>query len=122
MIRAVGFTGMFLLLLLLGACTTRGRVPAGVYSQEKMEAVLWDMLLADRYSALYLIKDSARINVKQETFKLYEQVFSVHQTNREAFIKSYRYYLNRPDLTKEIYDSLSARATRKREILYKPNR
>lgn len=118
MIRQLGYIGV-VLILFLASCTTRERIPNGIYDKDKMQAVLWDMLLADRFSAQYLLKDSARMNVKEETFKLYEQVFAVHQTSREAFVKSYRYYLNRPDLTKEIFDSLTSRATRSRDQLYK---
>lgn len=109
-------------ILLLAACTHRDRMPKGVYPREKMQAVLWDMLLADRYAALYLFKDSLRIDVKQETFKLYEEVFAVHNTNREAFIKSYRYYLAHPNLSKQMLDSLSNRANRNRFEQYRKYR
>jgi hypothetical protein len=57
-----------------------------------MESLLWDMMLADRYSAQFLSKDSATKDVKLETMKLYEQVFQMHHITREAFVKNYKYY------------------------------
>lgn len=101
------------------ACTNSAKTPADIFPKEKMEKILWDMMLADRYSNQYLLKDSATKNVKLETIKLYEQVFQVHKTNRSEFVKSFKYYLNRPDLTKVIFDSLAARGNRNRDTLYK---
>ncbi len=111
--------GCGLFLLLLTGCTNTQRVPSDIYPKEKMEAILWDMLLADRYSAQYLLKDSARINVRDTTFKLYDQVFQVHHTTKEEFLKSYKFYLSRPDITKVMLDSLAARSNRSRDALLK---
>lgn len=107
------------LLVVVVACTNTQRVPSDIYPKEKMEAILWDMLLADRYSAQYLLKDSLKINVRDTTFKLYDQVFQVHRTTKEEFLKSYKFYLSRPDITKVMLDSLAARSNRSREALLK---
>lgn len=115
--RTFFFASLFL--FVLSACTDTEKVPSDIIPPQKMENILWDMLLADRYSAQYLLKDSARINVKDETFKLYESVFVVNKTNKTEFVKSYKYYLNRPDLTKTIFDSLSVRANRDRQNMFK---
>jgi len=101
------------------ACSNPEKVPKDIIPKEKMEKVLWDMMLADRYSSQFLVRDSAKINVKEETFKLYDQVFQVHRISKDEFIKSYKYYLNRPDLNKVMFDSLSARGSRARDTLYK---
>jgi Domain of unknown function (DUF4296) len=106
-------------LFVFSACTDTEKVPPDIIPPKKMENILWDMLLADRYSAQYLIKDSAKINVKAEIFKLYEAVFVVNKTSKTEFVKSYKYYLNRPDLTKTIFDSLSVRANRDRQSMFK---
>ena len=84
-----------------------------------MEKVLWDMMLADRYASQFLIRDSLKINVKEETFKMYDEVFQIHHISKDEFIKSYKYYLNRPDLNKVMFDSLAARGSRGRDSLYK---
>ena len=101
------------------ACSDPEKVPKDIIPKEKMEKVLWDMMLADRYASQFIMRDSLKVNVKEETFKLYDQVFQVNQISKDEFIKSYKYYLNRPDLTKVMFDSLSARGSRARDTLYK---
>lgn len=115
-------TGICMLgiLLVMGiSCTDTTKIPSGILPKDKMESLLWDMMLADRYSAQFLLKDSATKDVKMETLKLYEQVFQIHHITREEFVKNYKYYLNRPDISKVIFDSLSARGTRNRDTIYK---
>jgi hypothetical protein len=112
---------LFLLIALIGfliSCN-KSRVPKGVLPPDKMEKVLWDMIQADRYAIQYLARDSAKIDVKAETFKLYEEIFRIHNTNREEFRKSFNYYLERPQLNEAIYDSMGTKATRLREEMYK---
>jgi len=112
-----------LLLLCLGAivlglisCTDKDKLPKGVLPKDKMETVLWDMLQAERYRATFL-KDSAKM--KTETFKLYAEVFAIHQITKDQFIKSYKFYMSRPDIARDMFDSLSTRANRRREDMYK---
>jgi hypothetical protein len=110
---------LFLTIILLSAgCTNQYKVPANILPKEKMENVLWDMILADRYSSLILSKDSSK-NIKQESFTLYEQVFNIHKITRQEFVKSFKYYLDRPDISQVMLDSLAAKANRKREEMYK---
>lgn len=106
-------------LMFFAACTNTTKVPEGIYPREKMENVLWDMIIADRFSAQFLLKDSSKIDVKLETMKMYNQVFKMNNTTHEEFVKSYKYYLNRPDLTKTIFDSLASRANKNRDEMYK---
>lgn len=109
---------IFLAVCIFFACAESRRIPPDVYSPDKMEKILWDMLLADRFAAVILVKDSAKINVKQETFKVYEKVFHIHKTSQEEFIRSFRYYLSRPDLTSVMFDSIYVRAGRGRVETY----
>jgi hypothetical protein len=141
------------LLFAASGCTDKNSVPSGILSREKMVGVLWDMILADQYSALYLAKDSARmskdsahlskdsphlskdsahlsknsphptkdsarINLKMETLRLYEQVFRLHQVSREEFRKSYQYYLDHPAINQVLFDSLTAMGVRMRTESY----
>ena len=99
-------------------CTNSTKIPPDIFPKEKMENILWDMILADRYSAQFLLKDSISKNVKLETMKLYDQVFQLNNTTQAAFVKSFKFYLNRPDITKVIFDSLAARGNRNRNALY----
>ena len=107
-----------LLLAVTAACSDKNSVPDRVLSPTEMKNVLWDMILADKYAVLYLSKDSS-LDTKTERLKLYEKVFELHQTTRQEFFESYRFYISRPDITRVMFDSLSAMANRKREDLYK---
>ncbi|QEC40501.1 DUF4296 domain-containing protein [Pseudobacter ginsenosidimutans] len=100
----------------LGACSDKNKVPSGVLDRESMQAVMWDMILADRYAITYFPSDtSKRKDIKTETLKLYDQVFQIHDISQEEFLKSYRFYLSRPDISKSMFDSIYTRANRKRD-------
>jgi hypothetical protein len=103
-----------LCVLLVAACSEKDKIPSGVIGKEEMEKILWDMMLADQYSANYLVKDSAKVNVKMETLKLYEEVFRLHKVSRDAFRKSFQFYQGRPDITRTMFDSLLAKGNRAR--------
>ncbi|NII27112.1 DUF4296 domain-containing protein [Pseudoflavitalea sp. X16] len=107
-----------LLIVLLAACTNKNKVPSDVLPREKMEKVMWDMIQADRFSSQFLEKDSAKLNVKTETFKLYEKVFLLHKITRDEFVHSFKFYLSRPDINRELFDSLSAHANNRRAEMY----
>ena len=109
--------GLLAILLVVG-CSDKDKVPSGIIPRDEMEKILWDMVEADQYSSLYLWKDSARINVKTETQKLYQEVFQLHQISREEFRKSFQYYQEHPDLTRTVFDSLLARGNRLRAESY----
>jgi hypothetical protein len=85
-----------------------------------MENVMLDMILADRFAERFILKDSARKDVKAETFKLYNQVFAIHNVTNEEFFESYKFYLRRPDLGKIVFDSVAVRANRLKEKEYQP--
>lgn len=110
---------VFFLVVLLMGCTDTTNIPKGVLPKQKMEALLWDLIQADRFSALFLLKDSTQINIHAENLQLYNRVLQIHHLSKEEFTKSYRFYLSRPDITKVIFDTISARAERQREFLYK---
>lgn len=110
---------VMLSLLVLVACTEKDKIPSNVIQPEKMEKVMWDMLQADRFSAQYLARDSARIDVKKESFRVYDQVFQIHNIKREEFQRSFKFYMGRPDLFRKIFDSLGSDANRRRVDEYK---
>jgi hypothetical protein len=110
--------GLAFLLLGVVGCADKNRVPSGILSREKMEDVMWDMVQADQYAALYLARDSTRISTKTETLRLYEQIFRLHEVSREEFRKSYQYYLDHPTLNQVLFDSLVSRGARLRTEAY----
>lgn len=107
-----------LLCVFFSSCSDKDKVPSDVLDRPEMSKVIWDMIQADRYAGQFLLHDSAK-DVKTETFKLYEEVFKLHKVSREDFIHSYKFYLSRPDISRVMFDSLSARATRERADMYK---
>jgi Domain of unknown function (DUF4296) len=109
-----------LFILCLFSCISKNNPPSGIIQTDSMRSIMWDMIQADQYAKQYLAKDSGKINIKQETLSLYQEVFAIHHTTREEFEQSYQYYLAHQDLNKLIFDSLSARnmLERHRPVFY----
>jgi len=112
--------GCLLFFAFLFSCTDKNSIPSNVIPRAKMENVLWDMIVADRYAYQVLIKDSLKLNVNQKTQELYSQVLRIHRVKDEEFINSFKFYMSRPDLSRNMFDSLSAKANRLRAEVYKP--
>lgn len=82
---------------------------------------MWDIVQADRFVNGFLPRPGDSSFNKAETLKIYDGVFKVHGITREAFFKSYKFYLSRPDITKVMFDSIAAQAERKKaEVYQKP--
>lgn len=96
-----------------------GGKQAEILPPTKMENVIWDVVQADEYIQNYVLKDSNKINVNAERYKLYQRVFRMHNTTREQFEKSYDYYAAHPGLNKKIFDSLSSRASKRMQESFK---
>jgi len=105
-----------IILLVFAACTNNNKIPDGIIPKRKMENILWDMIRADRFANQFLVHDS--VNRKRKTFEMYENVFHIHHISREEFLKSYKFYLGRPDIAKVMFDSISVRAERRRSEVY----
>lgn len=102
----------------LVSCTDKDKIPSGVLGKDKMQKVLWDVIQAERFRETF-IRDSSK-DLKAETFKLYAQVFEIHKVTKDEFVKSYKFYMSRPDIARDMFDSLATKANRRREELYKP--
>ena len=90
---------------IIPACIQKNKVPKNVLGQHEMTHVMWDLIKADELVYNNATKDST-INKKQESIKLYGQVFRIHGTSKEKFEESLAFYQNRPDLLKIVMDSL----------------
>jgi hypothetical protein len=99
------------------SCSNEDEIPKQVISQKEMQKILWDMLLADRYTSQYIAKDTSK-KLKLENLKLYDEVLQLHKISKNQFIESFNFYLKRPDLTKVMFDSLSAAANSRRGEVY----
>lgn len=89
------------------ACKGKNKIPADVLTQKKMQAVMWDMMRVDHFLTDYVFSKDPKLDKTAESFKYYQQIFSIHQTNTEQFRKSYSFYTSHPNLFKAIMDSLS---------------
>ena len=103
------------------SCTDKDKIPKGVLGKEKMQKVLMDMIQAERFKDGFIVYDSSK-DQKTETFTLYAQVFELNKISKDEFIKSYKFYMSRPDIAREIFDSLSSQAAKLRENLNKPTK
>lgn len=112
------FSFLLLVIMAFMACTDKTKVPSDVISKDKMEKLVWDVMLVEEYVKEAVVKDSTK-DIKKERARLYQQVFDLHHTNREEFNKSFKYYIGRPDLTKTMFDSLAAKGYRRREDAFR---
>jgi hypothetical protein len=98
-----------LAMLFIISCGEEEALPEDILPKQKMEAVLWDIILAGEYlSASIFVQDSA-LNKDSAKLKIYGRVFQVHQVTKSEFEKSYSYYRDHPELMRVIVDSLSKR-------------
>jgi len=99
------FISILFLLFIIPGCVQKNRIPKSILAQQEMTGVMWDLIMADEFVYNYAVKDSS-FDKKQESIKLYEQVFRIHSTSKEKFEKSLAFYQSRPDLFKAVMDSL----------------
>ena len=100
------------------SCENKDSVPKNILPKEKMEQVLWDMIEADQFSKQFIAKDSTK-NINTENIQLYNQIFQLHHITETDFRRSYQFYTSRPDIFKVVLDSLSIKAGRRMNELYK---
>jgi Domain of unknown function (DUF4296) len=97
---------VFLLLpLLLCACSGTPSVPKDVMPPEKLGAVLYDVIRSDEMVDFLQTNDSAYRSFSKRA-SLYDTIFQLHAVKKQEFQRSLKYYQGRPDLLKEILDSL----------------
>ena len=103
--RKIVFIGFAL--LLLAACSDNRRIPSTVIQPEKFEVILTDILLADALTLERSFKDTA-VKITDQNAAYFLKVFELHGVSKNEFMKSYNFYLQRPDLLKIITDSVSS--------------
>lgn len=104
------------------ACMNKGKIPSDVLQRDEMEKVMWDMIQADRFSSQFMERDSnLHKNIKIENLKQYERVFQIHKITREEFVRSFKFYLSHPEINQVLFDTMAARANRRRNEVYTGN-
>ncbi|MEJ7820712.1 MAG: DUF4296 domain-containing protein [Chitinophagaceae bacterium] len=86
-------------------------VPSGIIKQNKMQEVLWDMLRADALSHQIANSDSTKL-AEDERAKLKRQVFIIYNITEDQFDKSYSYYVQHPEIMRNMLDSLNSQKIR----------
>lgn len=96
---------VFFCLLIFISCGNKNKIPEGILKPDVMQAVLWDVIKADAFTAEIIRKDSAK-KTADVNLKLQEEVFTIHKITRKIFYKSYDYYKENPGKLKVIMDSM----------------
>ena len=97
-------------LLLVAAC---GR-PKGVLSEEKMEAVLWDIAKVSEFVNSYVYFRYPQLNRAAINQEVLNKIFALHHITKEQFTKSLEYYQRKPDIFAALLDSVNVQQTRKK--------
>ena len=105
------------LLFVMLSCTGRKHIPSGILKPDKMEKVLYDVIVAEGYAESYLFKDSSKTKVEWMNQEV-DKVLAIHKVSQETFMKSYDFYKSRPDLFKPIADSMNEKSQRNRERVF----
>ena len=110
---------VFVIAVLIVSCSGPS-VPKDVLPPDKMEAVLYDIIHADEFFDFYSLQDTA-FQKKAKRISLYDSISHIHSISKETFQKSWRYYQDRPDMLKEIFESLYEKAdtTKQKQSLKK---
>ena len=96
------------------SCGNKNKIPSGILKPDKMQAVLWDVIKADVFTAEFIKKDSTK-NAAAENVKLQQQIFALHKISKADFYRSYDYYKSNTEIFKKVMDSMVARAERNRD-------
>ena len=94
-------------------CANKEGLPSGILRRDQMQAVLWDVIRAETYTAQYIKKDSLK-NADLENAKLQQQIFATHNITREDFYDSYQYYNKHTELMRILLDSITTRGEREK--------
>ena len=103
--------------LLAVACKQNGSEAAQVLPEKKMEDILWDLNRADMLVDIRAIRDSKLVK-KEESIRLYEEIFALYKTSQEQVKKSLAYYQSQPVILKRMLDSLNTRQEKAMQSLY----
>lgn len=99
---------VYMMILITAAACSERKVPKGILEPEKMEAVVWDMIRAGEMLNGFVLYRDTFTNAVQESQRWYQKIYDLHGTTKEAFIRSYQYYREHPDLSRALFDSLAS--------------
>lgn len=94
------FASICLLLFFACAVPDKNAIPDGVLKPEQMEAVLYDMHLAEGVVAT--VPHGADSNTRR-ALGYYQLIYKKHQVSEEQFKNSYQFYVQHPVLLDSVY-------------------
>lgn len=92
------------------ACSRKDEIPPGVMPAPRMTEVLFDVMRADQFLVNFVFIRDTSLNKRNESIRLYRDIFRSHHTTREEFQQSMNYYLAHPRQFRSILDSISAKS------------
>lgn len=101
-------TGLLIIAILFFAgCKNKKAIPDNILPQDKMQAVIWDMMRADQFLTDYVLNKDTALKKQTESIKLYQQILAINKVSKEEFERSFYYYKTHPLLLKVIMDSIA---------------
>jgi len=88
-------------------CGKKEKPSGEILPEDKMQAVLWDMMRADHFLNNYMIVKDTSLKKKEASIKQYNQILQIHKISEETFKKSFAYYRSNPKMMWMMMDSLS---------------
>jgi len=89
----------------LFACGHRENIPPGILPPEKMTNLIFDLSRVDDYATRFLVSKSQEER-STESIRMYQGIFALNGTDKEAFQKSLQYYKDHPESLRPVFDSL----------------
>lgn len=103
------------LLLTTIACHQDNSLGKKIIKEDTMRIILWEMMQAEGWTEIRSYKDSTLPKAK-ENARIYTTILKQHGISREAFLKTYDYYVMHPDEYKILMDTLYHQEERKKNI------
>jgi len=94
------------IVITVAACKKSQKIPSNILSQQKMQAVVWDMMRADQYLGDFVFPRDTSLVKDSESIHYYQQVLAIHKLSKEQFTRSWKYYNEHPALMQAIMDSI----------------
>ena len=89
------------------SCSRKPKLPKDILPQPKMQAVVWDLMLAGEFLNGYVLFRDSSPDAAAISKQWYDKVYQVHHITEAQFRKSYDYYTQHPKIMRELLDSLA---------------
>jgi Domain of unknown function (DUF4296) len=102
---------IFAAAVVFASCRQSNGPGVDIIEKEKMMTVLADVAKAEELVTNRTTRDTSLV-YKDEVMLQYKRVFAKNGVTRQQFFKSIQYYLSKPYLAKDMFDSLQAQTRR----------